>query len=549
MKLRQLLLLFFAILFCINLSKGQTPMIKWHFDTKDASFGQSAAGDIDNDGKLEVVFGCYRNDSCIYALNAEDGSLLWKYNTRTLYAEGCNDVAALIYDIDNDDSLEVIVPSSCNPKTYCFNGNNGTVKWVTNTRGSDSPPTIGDIDNDGHKEILHGEFGGYVICLNAETGAKKWEIAVDLNSWIQTAPTLVDLDNDGHLDFVVATWNTVSGDTNKVYAYRGLDHQLIWTFPVKDVIYHGTAVADLDNDSKPELVIGDYSGTLFCINGENGSEAWNYQWAPDYYYIGSPASIADIDGDGSCDIVFNSWFKMIALDNEGHINWNYSIPGYGSAFRGAALADINGDNNPDITFGTSEGLLVSLDGPTGDTIWTKDIAAIYGDTLEFDNAPLIADFDNNDSIDIFIVGGFTKYPNFENNYGRAYLIKAGVGNGPDWLMFQRNHFRNSSFCYDTSASVKEVSPTGENISVFPNPFTSNLNIEFYKTESSFTDISIYDITGKLIKTLFIGRLSEGRKVFNWNALNSSGVEIASGLYLIKLSDGNKITTTRVSFAK
>lgn len=538
-----------TFLFCSSALLGQTPKINWEFNTNDASFGQSAAGDIDNDGKLEVVFGCYRNDSCIYALNAEDGSLLWKYNTHPNGAEGCNDVAPLIYDIDNDDSLEVILPSSCNAKTFCFRGKNGTVKWVTNTRGSDSPPTIGDIDNDGHLEILHGEFGGYVICLNAQNGNQKWEIPVDINSWIQTAPTLVDLDNNGNLDFVVATWNTVSGDTNKVYAYRGSNHSLMWKYPVNDVTYHGTAVADLDNDSKPELVIGDYSGTLHCINGENGSQAWTYSWAPDYYYIGSPASIADINGDGICEIVITSWFKVIALKNDGTPLWNYSIPGYGSSFRGAALADISGDNNMDVIFGTSEGQFITLDGPTGDTLWTFDLAAKYGDTLEFDNAPLIADFDNDDTLDIFIVGGFTKYPNFENNYGRAYCITAGVGTGPDWLMFQRNYFRNSSFCYDTASAIPETILETEAFKVFPNPFTTELHIEFMKQQSSHTEIKVYDITGKLVITLFSGLMQKGNNVLKWNAKGSDGQDISSGLYMIYISDDVKKQRTIVNFIK
>src|ERR1044071_3781272 len=123
-----ILTVFCALLF-INKVNGQTPTIKWWYDTNDASFGQPAAGDIDGDGMLEVVFGCYRNDSSVYALNADSGSLLWKYNTHPAGAEGCNDVAPVIYDVDNDDTLDVVVPSSCNPVTFCFNGQTGAVEW------------------------------------------------------------------------------------------------------------------------------------------------------------------------------------------------------------------------------------------------------------------------------------------------------------------------------------------------------------------------------------------------------------------------------------
>ncbi len=173
-----------------------TPEILWQFDMDDSSFGMTAAGDIDGDGRLELVFGCYRNDDHIYALNAEDGSLLWKYNATLDAPDGCNDVAPILFDIDGDGILEVIVPSSCNAIVTCFNGKDGAVIWQSKTKGSDSPPTIADIDNDGLQEILFGEFGGYVICFDVLTGEQEWEILVDKNSWIQTAPSIADFDGD-----------------------------------------------------------------------------------------------------------------------------------------------------------------------------------------------------------------------------------------------------------------------------------------------------------------------------------------------------------------
>jgi outer membrane protein assembly factor BamB len=213
--------------------------------------------------KYEIVFGCYRNDSCVYALNAEDGSLLWKYNTSGA-AEGCNDTAPLIYDVDGNGTKEVIVASSCNPVTYCFDGKTGDVLWQAPTRGSDSPPTIADIDGDGQMEILHGEFRGYVICLDAATGAREWELDVKADStWVQTAPTILDCDSDGNLDFVVSTW-WVSNDNqdNRIYAYRGYDQKLLWSRKLEGRVYHGTAAADPDSDVKPEIITGDYSGRL-----------------------------------------------------------------------------------------------------------------------------------------------------------------------------------------------------------------------------------------------------------------------------------------------
>ena len=90
--------------------------------------------DIDHDGKPEIVFSTYMNDGTEYALPAADGSLLWKY-----YTGSCNDAAPIIYDVDGDGNLEVIVVSSCIPYTFCFDGATGAVKWKTPTGGTDSP--------------------------------------------------------------------------------------------------------------------------------------------------------------------------------------------------------------------------------------------------------------------------------------------------------------------------------------------------------------------------------------------------------------------------
>lgn len=516
----------------ISKVNAQSPTIKWWYDTKDASFGQSAAGDIDGDGKLEVVFGCYRNDSSVHALNAEDGSLLWKYNTHPYGAEGCNDVAPIIYDVDNDDSLEVIVPSSCNPTTFCFNGKTGAVKWQTPTKGSDSPPTIADVDNDGKPEILHGEFGGYVICINAENGSISWEIPVDTNSWIQTAPTIVDLDGNGQLDFVVGTWNNVNKQDNKVYAYRGNNHSLLWSYPIGDVMYHGTAVADLDKDGKPELVIGSYNDTLYCINGENGTTNWKY--AASGGYIGAPVSIGDIDNDGNCEVVFVSGGVITALSNTGTYKWHYNGE---TSFRGVALADINNDVYLDVIFATDEyaghgGKVIALNGNNGTLIWSKDLSAHYGNPdFTFDNAPLVADFDNDDSLEVFIVGGYTEYPNFQNNYGRAYMITVGKGNGPDWLMFQHDIRRQSSLCEYTTSAVNENPEQKNEIRIFPNPSNTSTTIQFQNPKNENHTLIIYNATGQLVQK--IGNIT-GTEV------KVESINLPSGFYFFQLQDRKSV---------
>ncbi len=469
----------FLLMLTPGTASAQIPSLLWSFDTGDASFGQTAAGDIDGDGRLELVFGCYRNDSSIYALNAEDGSLLWQVHTAAPGGQGCNDVAPVIIDTDGDGTMEVIVPASCNPVTYCLDGRSGEIRWTAPTRGSDSPPTVADVDADGELEILHGEFGGYVRCLNARDGSLAWHRAVDTHSWIQTAPTLLDADGDGALDFIVATWNRTEGDTNAVHAYRAADAELLWRTPLQDVTYHGTAVADFDRDGKPELAIGDYSGTLSVLNAEDGSTVWTMPSLGTGHYIGAPVIACDLDGDGDCELVLVSWNRVIALNGDGGGLWSYTIASGATAFRGAVLSDVSGDGLPDAVFGTSSGQLIALRGSDGAQLWSVDLAAAYGDTrFALDHAPVIADFDGDGGLDVFIVGGHAEYPEIANGFGRAYAYSIGTGAGPPWLMFQQNERRTSSVCAQSATSIRiQGDRQTPRLDLYPLPVSSALHIE------------------------------------------------------------------------
>lgn len=526
-------LYFFLALFmcCASFLKAQTPTIKWRYDLKDESFGQSCAADLDGDGKLEAVFGCYRNDSSIYVLNMENGTLLWKYNAGMDSGDGCSDAAPIIYDVDNDGQLDVIVASSCNAKAFCFNGKTGAVKWICDTRGSDSPPTIADIDDDGKPEILFGEFGGYVICINAEIGTVAWEILVDADSWIQTAPTITDLNKDGQLDFVVATWNAVEKNNNKVYAYKAKTQQLLWTYPLNDVVYHGTAVGDIDKDGYPELIIGSYNDTFYCINGENGSIKWKYN-ACNGCYGGAPAAIADLNNDGNCEVIITGWYKMVALRYDGSIFWQFNIPNYAGTFRGVAIADISNDVYKDVIFGTNEGTVIALNGNNGSMIFNKNLREDYGDSLfGFNNVPLVADFDKDGTKDIFIIGGHAVGPpNFQNNFGRAYMLSVGPGHGPDWLMFQHDIRRMSNLCENLNTSIDEFTANSFDFTLSPNPTSSDITVSVTLSHAQKISILVYGIDGRLVASLFQGEIAAGIHKFYWKPSD----EKASGNYWTKV---------------
>jgi outer membrane protein assembly factor BamB len=520
MKQRILLALVLLPLF----TQAQT--VNWSFAVKDASFGNAAAADLDGDGKAEIVFSCYWNDSNVYVLNAQTGALKWKKNLG-----GCNDAAPLIHDVDADGKPEVIVASSCKPVTTCFNGATGAVKWQTATGGSDSPPSIADIDGDGQLEILHGQFNGHVICLNAKTGSVEWDLVVDEDASIQTDVAILDADKDGKLDFIVGTWSY--DDTNRIYCYRGSNRSQMWVSKLpKDLIYHGAAFGDIDRDGKPEITIGDYAANLFCLNAENGSPVWIDSFPTPYNYIGAPTTLADLNRDHYLDVIYCDNYHVGAVKHDGNQLWTYTIPNYGTAFRGVAVADVNNDNVLDVTFGTSKGTVTSLDGMTGSLIRTMDLRAVYGDTFDVDHAPLIADFNGDGLKDVFIVGGKARYPNINVNYGKAYCLSWGAGKGPDWSMFRHDARRSACLC---DASGLPISPLiipdgaspGEALRVYPNPVANELRLETQLGGAGKVFIRILDLTGKTVLTAEAIAQSQ----FSWKGDISA---LPTGSYLIEL---------------
>lgn len=517
-------ILMLSLLLVYTLSQAQNPQIMWWYDVNDAGFGQAAAADMDHDGTLEIVFSTYRNDGWAHCLNAEDGSLSWKYDIG-----GCGDVAPSIYDVDGDDTLDVILPGSCNPTTFCFNGHTGRLKWSTPMRGSDSPPVIANLDNDPEMEIIHGEFGGYVLCLNPD-GTQAWELPVDLNSWIQTAPIVMDVNADSIPDFIVANWSF--GTNHKIFCFRSDTRDTLWTSSLPgDVMYHGASYADLDGDGKNEIVIGSYDGVVYCLNAEDGSLAWQYRSA-NPFYIGAPTSIGDLDKDGFLDIIMMDAWTVICLSHTGQFKWSYMAPGFGQAFRGAALSDLNGDDTLDVVFGTSKGEVISLHGPDGSLQWSIDLEAHYGDTLEIDHGPIIADFDKDGDLDVFVVGGQAKFPNIQGNYGRAYAISVAPGSGPDWLMFRRDINRQACVCPDSSMNTGMTKVAHEaDWKAFPNPSSDRLFFNFTLRHQAEIQVEVFDLQGKKVASVAQGSYASGNHQLIFSKNQN---QLAAGVYMAVL---------------
>ncbi len=480
---------------------SQFPLVKWQYNTGAPAFGSSAAADLDKDGFYEIVFSTYTNDGRVHCLNSENGTARWTYNIG-----GCGDVAPLIVDVDKDDTLDIIVNGSCNPTIFCINGMTGKLKWSKPSGGGDSPPTTADVDGDGKPEILFCNFNGQLRIYNGEDGSTYKTIQVDKKGGtIQTEPTLVDVNGDGRLDVIMANHYNVDGCY--IWAYDILSADTLWTNYLFDTsstynAYHGGAVADIDADGKLEYVIGSNNGMVRALNVENGSVLWT-KLIPKSNM--APISIADLNNDGDLEIVVtnNDWVTLderiwVLEGKTGATEWSYKTTF--SSFRGCAIADINGNGILDLVAGYYMGDVIAVEPYTG-LIWKTNLKNYLLPGLPYfmvDHGPLVADFDKNGTMDVFVVVGYGTYTPDSLNCGKAIMIEAGIGKCPEWLMFRQDIHRSGYLSkpeIDAAckpAAIPDKNESNATIKVWPNPSKGNIHIDFPGTYS----INIYDLQGR-----------------------------------------------------
>jgi aminopeptidase N len=81
---------------------------------------------------------------------------------------------------------------------------------------------------------------------------------------------------------------------------------------------------------------------------------------------------------------------------------------------------------------------------------------------------------------------------------------------------------------------------------FPNPFNNETTISFYLPQSAKVTLVIYDISGRLIRTLIQDKQkSSGPHVYRWDGRNQIGQSVASALYFYHLKTAKSSKTRKL----
>jgi hypothetical protein len=337
-----------------------------------------AAGDIDGDGRLELVAVTTRplvdgNQRDIIIAVEGDGSVVTGFPPNTSGTSGCDD--------------------------RCYV-----------TGGFDQNLALGDVNGDGKDDILAPQDNAYISFHHGDGRAfdaaaifshpTKWpgirflhDYAEAQQGWApdqqtanqahftNTAPAIADVDGDRTLELVVlgsvqdaaqtdrergvALW-LLREDGTRVTGWEAPFHASeylagLWDYPDTNVVAATNQVSVVELDPTRaglEMIFAGFDGRIYAV-GADKQQLWRYRYTADARVLTAGVAVADLSGDGRPEIVFASYSpdqdksELFILDAGGSELHRLPLPERG-AMAVPTIADLEGDGPLEILLGMKD---------------------------------------------------------------------------------------------------------------------------------------------------------------------------------------------------
>ncbi len=392
-----------------------------------------------------------------------------------------------------------------------FDSNAGTVLYTDTILNNNTPDIIYKKDN--HIRILSKENNNYYH--------KSFLMGTNINEF-----DIGDVDNNGYIDVVFISnqdryWGIIYNQGDGSFTapeYYDLD------YPPIDI-----ACDDLNGDGLYDLVITGSSSEIY-FSTPTGFEMQSLQ------YNSAWVNIADFDNDTDMDIItisdayamsFVHLYENLGnniFDTVNNFNINEGCAGF-------SIADFNNDSLQDILF-------TSYFNNGGYLLYYNHGNFQFGEPQYIDldyymegwRSTYCADMDGNSYVDIIVT---------RRSVDTAYipsileiLFNDGQGNFVDDPLTTINNE------LITKAETKFIN--------YPNPFKTETTFEFTIEQTSHIEISVFNLQGKLIKSLTNKTMKGGEYQIKWGGLNNAGQDCKPGPYIAYLKvNGSSIQSIKL----
>lgn len=128
-----------------------------------------------------------------------------------------------------------------------------------------------------------------------------------------------------------------------------------------------------------------------------------------------------------------------------------------------------------------------------------------------------------------------------------------IGLGSGWGIFSQQISKKGKLGEVLPTSVSEQTSNRKStfvpilFTLFPNPFSEKTKLEISVIESLPIVISIYDLTGKIVRILESPASAGPQAMLNWDGRNQEGNLLSAGIYVVKVTAGDYVTSRKVVF--
>ena len=363
------------------------------------SVSQVAVGDINGDGRPDLVTGMYYSDNLSIWLGNGDGT----FQAPQPIPLGFTPVALVTGDFNSDGHLDIAATDFNDNAVGILLGNgDGSFRSVQTLPAGNRPEDMaaGYFHGHGILDLAILTDSGVNIVLGNGDGTFRAPVYYAVSTGPVHSLAVADLNGDGNPDIVVGAFQGVdilygNGDGTfraPVYVATGSGYTT------------HVAVGDLNGDHAPDLVATNDNGVNVLLGNGDGTFHAPVQYAAP---LARAAGLADLTGNGILDIVVG----RIGNPAQGDPGGISVLMGNGDGtFQPAqnenlgpvytmTLADFNGDNIPDLAF-TTGGFIVGI--RLGNSDGTFQAAPTYA-TGSKPVAEAVGDFNGDGNADLAVV--------------------------------------------------------------------------------------------------------------------------------------------------